>query len=118
MRIKREKCVINSNGVQVARSKCNLKGVMVGVFIDIVGTECIIGMVEFELLRQKFRAIHGNKMGSTINDVNMNDSVLHSIVCTLSWMNHPHSHVFVCSITDFVEPVNHSAGIHFASVLE
>jgi hypothetical protein len=30
-------------------------------------------------------------------------------------MNHPHSHVFVCSITDFVEPVNHSAGIHFTS---
>jgi hypothetical protein len=116
------KSVINSNGVQVAiykvKSKCNLEGMMVNIFIDIVGLKCIIGMIKCEFLRQKVCAIHRNKMGSMIDHVNMNNGVLWGIVCSKSWMNHPHSCIFIGSIIDFVEPADHSARVHFALVLE
>jgi len=91
---------------------------MVNIFIDIVSLKCVIRMIKLELLRQEFRAIHGDKMGSTIDSVKVNDGVLRGIVCSISWTNYPHPCVFVCSIADFVKPTDHSAGIHFAPVLE
>ena len=71
--------------------KCNLKGMMISIFIYIEWTEHIVGAVRSELTRiDILGSVDRDKVSCMINSVDMNDSNVSNVAWMVASVDNPH----------------------------
>ena len=68
---------------------------MVDIFVYIECAECVIGVVWLDVLGDVVGAIYWNKVGCTVNGIDMNNGEIGRMVVEVTWPNDPHPSVLI-----------------------
>lgn len=65
-------------------------------------------MVEIDRFRNELGAVHRDQVCCAVDCVNVDDSKVLGAIFTNAQLHHPHASNFICTVTNFVEPLDES----------